>query len=245
MPDHYCSKKAHFTSISSPIGTQITQAVGFAWAAKLRREDAAVIVYFGDGATSANDFHNGLNFAGVFKTPTIFFCRNNGWAISVPTERQTASASFAEKGIGYGVPSLRCDGNDLLAVISATKEALARAVRGDGPTLIEGITYRLSGHSTSDDPKAYREENEVEEWRRRDPIARLRRLLQARGLFTDADQSKVEAAIQEEIKQAIAAAESAPPPALSTMFDDVYKEAPWHLREQCEYLMRSPRPMKR
>jgi 2-oxoisovalerate dehydrogenase E1 component alpha subunit len=245
MPDHYTSREAHFGSISSPVGTQITQAVGFAWAAKLRREDAAVIVYFGDGGTSSNDFHNGLNFAGVFKTPTIFFCRNNGWAISVPTERQTASASFAEKGTAYGVPSLRCDGNDLLAVISATKEALARAVRGDGPTLIEGITYRLSGHSTSDDPKAYREENEVEEWRRRDPIARLRRLLFARGLFTDADQAKVEAAIQEEIKQAIAAAESAPPPALATMFDDVYKEAPWHLREQCEYLMRSPRPMKR
>src|SRR6266542_2052321 len=245
MPDHYTAREAHFGSISSPVGTQITQAVGFAWAAKLRRDDAAVIVYFGDGATSANDFHNGLNFAGVFKTPTIFFCRNNGWAISVPTERQTASASFAEKGMAYGVPSLRCDGNDLLAVISATKEALARAVRGDGPTLIEGITYRLSGHSTSDDPKAYRQEDEVEEWRRRDPIARLRRLLQARGLFTDADQAKVEAGIQNEIKQAIAVAEGAPPPALATMFDDVYKEAPWHLREQCEYLMRSPRPMKR
>src|SRR5258708_7660072 len=214
-------------------------------AAKLRPDDAAVIVYFGDGATSANDFHNGLNFAGVFKTPTIFFCRNNGWAISVPTERQTASASFAEKGIAYGVPSLRCDGNDLLAVISATREALARAVRGDGPTLIEGITYRLSGHSTSDDPQAYRQEGEVEEWRRRDPIARPRRLLQARGLFTDADQAKVEAQVQDEIKQAIAVAEGAPPPALATMFDDVYKEAPWHLREQCEYLMRSPRPMKR
>src|SRR5438876_191858 len=133
-----------------------------------------------------NGFHNGLNFAGVFKTPTIFFCRNNGWAISVPTERQTASASFAEKGIGYGVPSLRCDGNDLLAVISATKEALARAMRGDGPTLIEAITYRLSGHSTSDDPKAYRQEDEVDEWRRRDPIARLRRMLQSRALFSDA-----------------------------------------------------------
>jgi len=206
---------------------------------------AVVIVYFGDGATSANDFHHGMNFAGVFKTPTILFCRNNGWAISVPTERQTASASFAEKGGAYGVPSLRCDGNDLLAVISATKEALARAVRGDGPTLIEAITYRLSGHSTSDDPKAYRQEDEVEEWRRRDPIARLRRLLQARGLFTDADQAKAEAAVQEEIKEAIGVAEKTPPPPLPSMFDDVYREAPWHLREQCEYLMRSPRPAKR
>jgi 2-oxoisovalerate dehydrogenase E1 component alpha subunit len=245
MPDHYTARSVHFGSISSPVGTQITQAVGFAWAAKLKKDDAVVIVYFGDGATSSNDFHNGMNFAGVFKAPTIFFCRNNGWAISVPTERQTASASFAEKGCAYGVPSLRCDGNDLLAVISATNEALARAVRGDGPTLIEAITYRLSGHSTSDDPKAYRQEDEVEEWRRRDPIARLRRLLQARGIFTDADQAKAEAAVQEEIKEAILVAEKAPPPSLPSMFDDVYREPPWHLREQCEYLMRSPRPVKR
>jgi pyruvate dehydrogenase E1 component subunit alpha len=245
MPDHYTARAAHFGSISSPVGTQITQAVGFAWAAKLQRDDSVVIVYFGDGATSSNDFHHGMNFAGVFKTPTIFFCRNNGWAISVPTERQTASASFAEKGSAYGVPSLRCDGNDLLAVISATKEALARAVRGDGPTLIEAITYRLSGHSTSDDPKAYRQEDEVEEWRRRDPIARLRRLLTARGLFSDADQAKAEAAVQEEIKEAIGVAERTPPPPLSSMFDDVYLEPPWHLREQCEELMRSPRPAKR
>src|SRR5882724_12533945 len=229
MPDHYTSREAHFGSISSPVGTQITHAVGFAWAAKLKREDAAVIVYFGDGATSANDFHSGLNFAGVFKTPTIFFCRNNGWAISVPTERQTASASFAEKGAAYGVPYLRCDGNDLLAVVSATREALARAVRGDGATLIEAITYRLSGHSTSDDPKAYRQEDEVEEWRRRDPIARLRRLLAARGLWTDADQAKVEAAMLEEIRTAISNAENVAAPGLETMFQDVYAEMPWNL----------------
>jgi 2-oxoisovalerate dehydrogenase E1 component alpha subunit len=242
MPDHYTSREAHFGSISSPVGTQITHAVGFAWAAKLRREDAVAIVYFGDGATSSNDFHNGMNFAGVFKIPTIFFCRNNGWAISVPTERQTASASFAEKGVAYGVPSLRCDGNDLLAVISATREALARAVRGEGPTLIEAITYRLSGHSTSDDPKAYRPEGEVEEWRRRDPIARLRRMLNARGLFSDADQARTEAAMQDEIKQAIAGAEKVPMPSIQSMFEDVYAEPPWHLVEQCEYLLRSPRP---
>ncbi|HKQ69023.1 MAG TPA: thiamine pyrophosphate-dependent dehydrogenase E1 component subunit alpha [Polyangiaceae bacterium] len=242
MPDHYTSRESHFLSISSPVGTQISQAVGLSWAAKLRHDDAAAIVYFGDGATSSNDFHNAMNFAGVFKTPTIFFCRNNGWAISVPTERQTASASFAEKGIAYGVPSLRCDGNDLLAVVAATREALSRAARGEGPTLIEAITYRLSGHSTSDDPKAYRQEDEVEEWRRRDPIARTRRLLNARGLWTDADQTRTESAMVEEIKQAVLVAEKAPPPALSTMFEDVYAEMPWHLTEQCEYLLRAPRP---
>jgi len=242
MPDHYTAREVHFGSISSPVGTQISQAVGFSWAAKLKGDDVATIVYFGDGATSANDFHTGLNFAGVFKTPTIFFCRNNGWAISVPTERQTASASFAEKGSAYGIPSIRCDGNDLLAVVSATREAVARAARGDGSTLIEAITYRLSGHSTSDDPKAYRQENEVEEWRRRDPIARLRRVLAARGLWTDADQAAAEAAAQEEIKQCIAVAEKTPLPGQSTMFEDVYAEPPWHLREQAEYLARCPRP---
>jgi 2-oxoisovalerate dehydrogenase E1 component alpha subunit len=242
MPDHYTCRAAHFGSISSPVGTQITHAVGLAWAAKLKHDDSVTIVYFGDGATSANDFHSGLNFAGVFKTPTIFFCRNNGWAISVPTERQTASASFAEKGAGYGVPFLRCDGNDLLAVISATREALARAVRGEGPTLIEAITYRLSGHSTSDDPKAYRQEDEVEEWRRRDPIARLRRLLVVRDLWSEADQARTEMQVQEEIKEAIAVAERTPGPILDSMFQDVYAETPWHLAEQCEYLLRSPRP---
>jgi len=245
MPDHYTAREVHFGSISSPVGTQIAQAVGFSWAAKLKGDDVATIVYFGDGATSANDFHTGLNFAGVFKTPTVFFCRNNGWAISVPTERQTASASFAEKGQAYGIPSIRCDGNDLLAVVSATREAVARAARGDGSTLIEAITYRLSGHSTSDDPKAYRQENEVEEWRRRDPIARLRRLLTTRGLWTDNDQTAAEGAAQEEMKQAIAVAEKTPLPAQSTMFEDVYAETPWHLREQAEYLARCPRPVSK
>jgi 2-oxoisovalerate dehydrogenase E1 component alpha subunit len=144
--------------------------------------------------------------------------------------------------VAYGVPSLRCDGNDLLAVIAATREALARAARGEGATLIEAITYRLSGHSTSDDPKAYREEDEVEEWRRRDPIARLRRLLNARGLFSEADQAKLEAATQDEIKKAILSAERAPMPSIPSMFEDVYAEPPWHLVEQCEYLLRSPRP---
>jgi 2-oxoisovalerate dehydrogenase E1 component alpha subunit len=143
------------------------------------------------------------------------------------------------------VASIRCDGNDLLAVISATREALARAARGDGSTLIEAITYRMSGHSTSDDPKAYRQEAEVEEWRRRDPIARLRRLLQARGIWSDADQSAAEAAIQDEIKNAISVAEKTPLPAQSSMFEDVYAEQPWHLREQAEYLAGCPRPVSK
>jgi 2-oxoisovalerate dehydrogenase E1 component alpha subunit len=129
MPDHYCYRKAKVTSISSPIGTQITQAVGFGWGAKLKKDDLVTLVYFGEGATSSNEFHNGLNFGGVYRTPTVFFCRNNGWAISVPTERQTASRSFAEKGVAYGVPGVRVDGNDLFAVIKVTRDAIDRADR--------------------------------------------------------------------------------------------------------------------
>jgi len=244
MPDHITFRQGRFASTSSPVGTQITHAVGVAWAAKLRHDDVATIVYFGDGATSTNDFHSGMNFAAVFKTPTIFLCRNNGWAISVPTERQTASATFAEKAIAYGVPFLRCDGNDLLAVVAATRDALARAVRGDGPTLVEAITYRLCGHTTNDDPKAYQREDEIEQWRRRDPIARLRRLLDARGLWDDAKQAAAEAQIQQEMKEAVAAAEKVPPPDPATMFDGVFAEMPWHLLEQRQYLLRMPRPRR-
>jgi pyruvate dehydrogenase E1 component alpha subunit len=138
MPDHYCYKAGHFGSVSSPIGTQITQAVGFAWAAKLKKDPLVAMVYFGEGATSSNEFHNGMNFAGVFKTPCVLICRNNGWAISVPTERQTASETFAEKGIAYGVPGVRVDGNDIFAVMKVTRDAVARAARGEGATLDRG-----------------------------------------------------------------------------------------------------------
>jgi 2-oxoisovalerate dehydrogenase E1 component alpha subunit len=241
MPDHYTWKQGRFGSVSSPIGTQITQAVGFAWAAKLQRKDEAVLVYFGDGATSSNEFHNGMNFAGVFKTPVVFMCRNNGWAISVPTERQTASETFAQKGIAYGVPSVRVDGNDLFAVIKVTRDAVARAARGEGPTLIEALTYRLSGHSTSDDPKAYRPEAGVEAWRTLDPIPRLRRHLERAVGLTEAEDKKLEADLEAELKAAIAIAEKTPPPSLESMFEDVYGELPWHLVEQREELLKGPR----
>ena len=156
MPDNYGAKMARFASISSPIGTQITHAAGFAWAAKIdgasaRRagrsapgaDDVATLVYFGEGATSSSEFHNGANFAGVFKAPVVLFCRNNGWAQAMPAEKQTASTSFAAKGIAYGVPGVRCDGNDLFAVLKVTRDALARAARGEGPTLIEALTVRM------------------------------------------------------------------------------------------------------
>jgi pyruvate dehydrogenase E1 component alpha subunit len=241
MPDHYTCRAAKFGSISSPIGTQITQAVGFAWAAKIKKEDLATLVYFGEGATSSAEFHNGMNFAGVFKTPTVFFCRNNGWAISVPVERQTASSSFAVKGIAYGIPGVRCDGNDLFAVFKCTRDAVAHVASGKGPILVEAMTYRLSGHSTSDDPKAYRKDGEVEQWKLRDPLERVRKHLALRSAWDDDKQRALEARIETSIKDAIAVAEKIAPPALETMFEDVFAEPPWHLREQREALVAGPR----
>jgi 2-oxoisovalerate dehydrogenase E1 component alpha subunit len=241
MPDHYTARSAHFGSVSSPIGTQITQAVGFGWAAKIRHDDIATLVYFGDGATSSSEFHNGMNFAGVFKTPTVFFCRNNGWAISVPSDRQTASKTFAEKGIAYGIPAVRCDGNDIFAVYKVTREAVARAAAGQGPTLIEALTYRLSGHSTSDDPKAYRKDDVVEVWKKKDPLVRLRGYLTLRGAWSDGKQAELEAKLEVELKDAVAEAEKVPPPPLESLVEDVYAEPPWHLREQREELLSGPR----
>jgi 2-oxoisovalerate dehydrogenase E1 component alpha subunit len=241
MPDHYTCRAAKFGSISSPIGTQITQAVGFAWAAKMKKDPLATLVYFGEGATSSNEFHNGMNFAGVFKTPTVFFCRNNGWAISVPAERQTASTTFAAKGIAYGVPAVQCDGNDLFAVVKVTREAVARAAAGGGPTLIEALTYRISGHSTSDDPKAYRKEDEVDHWRKKDPIVRLRKYLDHAGLWTDAQQAELEAKVDADLKAAVKTAEETAAPDLGSLFDGVYDKRPWHLDEQYRELLAGPR----
>src|SRR5512143_890055 len=203
MPCHETWAPGRFTSISAPIGTQVPQAVGAAWAARIRGETMVSLVYFGEGATSSNDFHTGLNFAGVNRIPTVFVCRNNGWAISVPRERQTASETIAQKAVAYGIAGERVDGNDLLAVHAATRRARARAAAGQGPTLLECVTYRLEGHSTSDDPKAYRPAEVVEPWRKKDPIPRLRAHLAGRGLLSDAEEAALQAAAKEEIQKAI------------------------------------------
>ncbi|MSP24738.1 MAG: thiamine pyrophosphate-dependent dehydrogenase E1 component subunit alpha [Myxococcales bacterium] len=244
MPDHWCYRDKQLGSVSSPIGTQITQAVGLAWAARLRRDSCVALAYFGDGATSSNEFHNALNFAGVFRTPNVFLCRNNGWAISVPTEVQTASESFAIKAVAYGIPSVRCDGNDLFAVVRATRLAVERARAGEGPTLIEALTYRLSGHSTSDDASRYRPEPTLEPWLALDPLRRVRLFLQDRVGWSDADEAGIGAEIQSELKLVIDEAERTAPPALTSMFDDVYAELPWHLVEQRDELLRGPRAPK-
>lgn len=232
MPDHYTDRAHHFGSVSSPIGTQMTQAVGFAWAAKLKRDPLVTLAYFGEGSTSSSEFHAAANFAGVFKTPTILLCRNNGWAISVPAERQTASKTFAQKAFAYGITPVRVDGNDLLAMRQVTAEAVARARRGDGPTLIEAVTFRMGGHSTSDDPTRYVPKELVESWAKKDPVARFERFLEKQKLWTKEQGEALYAAAVEQVTAAVKEAEGTPPPKLESIFTDVFATVPQHLRRQ-------------
>ncbi|WP_437875990.1 thiamine pyrophosphate-dependent dehydrogenase E1 component subunit alpha [Sorangium sp. So ce513] len=241
MPSHMSGRRVNQVSWSSCIGPQVPQAVGAAWAAKLRRDSTVVVGFMGDGATSEPDFHSAMNFAGVFRVPCVLICQNNHWAISVPTERQTASRTIAIKGRAYGVPSVRVDGNDVLAVYRAVSGAVARARAGGGPTFIEALTYRVGAHSSSDDPSRYRSQEEVDRWTRRDPLLRLGRHLAARGLLDDAAEAALEAELNAEIAAAVAEVEGMDPPARETLFDDVYAELPWHLRDQRAELLRSPK----
>jgi hypothetical protein len=206
--------------------------MGAAWAAKLKREDMVCAGYLGDGASSSGDFHAAANFAGVFRLPVVFFCQNNQWAISVPLSLQTASASIAVKATAYGFPGVRVDGNDILAVIGATRQAVERARGGEGPTLVEAVTFRMGGHSSSDDPTRYRDADVVAEWERRDPLARFRSYLRERGVLEDGDEQRWTEEINEEIGTAITEAEALPPPPLETMFTDVYREMPWHIEDR-------------
>jgi pyruvate dehydrogenase E1 component alpha subunit len=232
MPCHYTYKEGHYYGMSSVIGTQISHAVGAAMAARLRGDDTVVLGYLGDGATSANDFHCGMNFAAVYRSPCVLFCQNNQWAISVPCSKQSASATIAEKAVAYGMPGVRVDGNDVLAVYGATRAAVARARAGDGPTFIEAVTYRRLGHSSSDDPTKYRDDAEVKAWERKDPIDRFRRYLAWRKLWSDADETALKERIAKAVNDAIAAAERAGPPADESLITDVYAEPTAQLREQ-------------
>ncbi|XXY54508.1 thiamine pyrophosphate-dependent enzyme [Sorangium sp. So ce269] len=241
MPSHMSGRLVNQVSWSSCIGPQIPQAVGAAWAAKLRRDSTVVVGFMGDGATSEPDFHSAMNFAAVFRAPCVMICQNNHWAISVPTDRQTASRTIAIKGRAYGVPSARVDGNDVLAVYRAVSEAVARARAGGGPSFIEALTYRVGAHSSSDDPSRYRSQEEVDRWTKRDPLLRLGRHLAARGLMDDAAEAALEAELNAEIAAAVAEVEGMDPPARETLFDDVYAELPWHLRDQRAELLRSPK----
>src|SRR5499433_2164922 len=214
--------------VTIPVATQLPHAVGLAYAAQYRGDDVVVMAYFGDGATSEGDFHEALNFAGVWHVPVVFVCQNNQWAISVPLKKQTHSRTIAQKALAYGLPGLQVDGNDVLAVYAASKEAVDRARDGGGPTLIECVTYRLGVHTTADDPTKYRSEEEVREWERKDPLTRFHAYLEKKNLL--------EQGVDEQVDQQIAAAvkrfEAMAPPDVLTMFDHAYAEKPPELLAQ-------------
>ncbi|HME89975.1 MAG TPA: thiamine pyrophosphate-dependent dehydrogenase E1 component subunit alpha [Myxococcaceae bacterium] len=237
MPSHQASRSVNQVSWSSCIGTQLPQAVGAAWAAKLKRQDAVVMAFLGDGATSSADFHVAMNFAGVFQVPLVFVCQNNHWSISVPTSRQTASETLAIKAKAYGFPGVKVDGNDVEAVYAAASAAVEIARSGGGPTFVEAETYRIGAHSSSDDPSRYRDEREVEEWRARDPLERLRRRLMAANLWSDRRDSELRSKLLADVNAAIEEAEKLPPPPPETLFEDLYADQPWHILQQRRELM--------
>jgi pyruvate dehydrogenase E1 component alpha subunit/2-oxoisovalerate dehydrogenase E1 component alpha subunit len=239
MPSHQSARSVNQVSWSSCIGPQLPHAVGAAWAMRARKTRAVAVAFCGDGATSQADFHAAMNFAGVWRAPCVLVCQNNHWSISVPTEKQTASRTIAVKARAYGMPGVRVDGNDLLAVYKVVAEAVDRARSGAGPTFIEAVTYRMGAHSTSDDPTRYRSPAEVEEWARRDPLDRLRRHLALLGLVTPESDEALEAELSAEIAAAIAEVEPLPPPARASLVEDVYASLPWHLREQLEALLKA------
>jgi 2-oxoisovalerate dehydrogenase E1 component alpha subunit len=222
----------HIFPPSVPIATQLPHAVGTAWAEKLKGTDGASIVYFGDGATSEGDFHESLNFASVFQVPVIFFCQNNGYAISVPTSRQMRSKTIAQKALAYDMEGSRVDGNDPLAVYKVTKDALDRGRRGEGPTLIEAVTWRYGAHTTADDPTKYRNQAESEERRKNDPLTRIEKVLRHKGDWSEEWILIITNKIETEIEQAVRDIEAYPKADPTYMFEHVFKEPTWNLIEQ-------------
>jgi len=234
LPCHPCDRDHNYVVMSSCVSTQIPHAVGVAMAMKIAGDRGKVCFGFmGDGGTSAVDFHVALNFAGVTKAPCVLICQNNQWAISTPGTVQTAAASIALKGSGYGLEALRADGNDVLAVYRAVGYAAAKARRGDGATFIELLTYRVSAHSSSDDPSRYRDESITEIWRNeRDPIRRLESFLVRRGWLAAGEREAIAQQIDDEVREAIVRQEAIEAPALGTLIDDVFEQPTWLLREQ-------------
>ena len=211
--------------VTIPVATQLPHAVGIAYGIQYRGEDSVVMVYFGDGATSEGDFHEAANFAGVWHGPVVFVCQNNQWAISVPLKKQTNSRTIAQKATAYGFPGIQVDGNDVLAVYAASREAVDRARAGNGPTLIECVTYRLGMHTTADDPTKYRSEEEVKAWEQKDPLTRFRVYLEKKKLFDPS----VDEQVDEEIAHGVERFEAMPPADPLEMFDHAYAELPPHV----------------
>jgi len=232
MCNHFQHKGSRYPSWSSVIGTQILHGVGAAHAARLRKLDEVHAIYFGDGATSANGFHSGLNFAAVWKSPCVFVCVDNGWAISVPNKEQSAQTDFARKAVAYGIPGFEVDGNDVLASYELMHWLVVHARSGAGPALLVVKTYRMLGHSSSDDPTRYRDAAEVEQWERRDPIRRYARFLEKRGVLAPGELAELEARLFAEIDRVVHEQEAAPPMPQRSLVEDVYAEVPRHLRRQ-------------
>lgn len=217
IPEGVCQ-----TPLCIPIGTQMLHGTGIAWAFKLRKEPRVAVTFFGDGATSEGDFHEAMNFASTFQVPLVFICQNNQWAISVPREVQTASETIAQKAIAYGMPTMQVDGNDLYAVVKAAREAIERARAGGGPSFIEAVTYRLADHTTADDARRYRDAKELEAWQAKDPLIRLRRYLEGKGLWNSERQRAAEESAKATVAEVVRAAEGIEKPAAEDMFDHVF-----------------------
>ena len=230
-PYGFWNPRAHRVApICIPIATHLPHAVGLAWAARLSRDPIAVVTWFGDGATSEGDFHEAMNLGAVFKAPVVFLCVNNGWAISTPLHRQTATATIVEKAAAYGIPGLRVDGFDPVACWYATRRALDAARAGAGPTLIEAYCYRLGPHGTADDPGRYRDESETERWRPLEPVGRTAAYLRRRGWLDDATENSAQLEARRAIDEAVVELEEASPPGPEVLFDYVYASGrPWPL----------------
>ena len=225
-------------SICVPIATHVPHSVGFAWGSRLKGEDRVAIAYFGDGATSEGAFHEGATFAGVMKAPVILFCNNNQWAISTPVELQTAAATLADKAIGYGMPGVRVDGGDVLAVYEATREAVARARAGDGPTFIEALTYRAAPHATADDPSIYIDAERVEEEKENECVGRYERYLLRLGVMTESQAEEIRNDALAVMRAGIAEAEAEPPADPALVFEHALAEPPASFRDDLVELRR-------
>ncbi len=228
----------NIASICVPIGTHVPHAAGLAWGKKLRGEASCAIVYFGDGATSEGSFHEGANFAAVMNVPLILFCNNNPWAISTPITAQTRAETLADKAVGYGIPGVRVDGADVLAAYEATRDAVARARDGGGPTFIEAVTYRAAPHATADDPKAYIDLQRVEEAKKNECVGRYEGYLRRAGVLDDLSAEEIKAWATELMRNGIAAAEAEPPADPALLFEHAFADPPASFRSDLEELKR-------
>ena len=236
MPVHYGSKKLNYMTISSPLATQIPQATGYAYGQKLAGDGHCTAVYFGEGAASEGDFHAALNMAAVLRVPVIFLCRNNGYAISTPAVEQFAADGVAPRAFGYKMDVIRVDGNDILAVLEATRAARKLAVEHNRPVLIEMLTYRLAAHSSSDDPSGYRSKDEEAVWHDKDPILRMQNWLKKKKWWSDSQEKELQDSLRKEVLETMKRAQKRPPPPLDSLVSDVYDQVPPGLKDQMEKL---------